>query len=193
MFTRVPSLGRVKTRLARVVGEVAALELQRVLLERTIRTLIESNLDAELWIDGDRNGLPPHPFEVHYQPDGDLGERMLAVCIDIAARERSPIVIGSDCPVLDAAYLRSAAAALARADLVTGPVADGGYVLIGMSQPRADLFLRMVWSTPTVHAETLARADAAGLRTIVLNELWDVDDAAGLRRWRELAGTSPGR
>ena len=106
---------------------------------------------------------------------------------------RSPIVIGSDCPVLDAAYLRSAAVAVARADLVTGPVADGGYVLIGMRQPRPELFLRMAWSTSTVHAETLARAKTAGLRTIVLSELWDVDDAAGLRRWRELEATRPGR
>jgi uncharacterized protein len=182
----VPALGRVKTRLARVVGDVAALELQRVLLERTLRAVIESALDAELWIDGDPLGLPPHPFPVRTQCDGDLGERMFEVCADIGARGHAAIVIGSDCPVLDATYLHSAAAALADgADVVIGPVEDGGYVLIGMSRPRPELLLRMTWSTPSVHSETLARAKAAGLRTVVLEQLWDVDDAAGLRRWRE--------
>ncbi len=118
---------------------------------------------------------------------------MLAVCSDIVERNGAPIVVGSDCPVLDAAYLRSAADALTRADVVIGPVADGGYVLIGMLRAHAELFLRMTWSTATVHAETLRRAEAIGLRTVVLSELWDVDDAAGLRRWREMDPTTPGR
>jgi glycosyltransferase A (GT-A) superfamily protein (DUF2064 family) len=119
---------------------------------------------------------------------------LLAVCADIAARNRAPIVIGSDCPVLDAEYLQSAAETLAGgADAVIGPVADGGYVLIGMARPYPELFLRMTWSTPTVHAQTLQRAAAAGLRTVVLRELWDVDDAAGLRRWRELESSKRDR
>ncbi len=190
----MPSIGRVKTRLARVVGDAAALELQRVMLERTLGALIDSKLDAELWIDGDPDALPPHPFRVHAQPEGDLGERMLAVCADIAARDRAPIVIGSDCPVLDAEYLRSAVEALAGgADAVIGPVADGGYVLVGMARPHPELFLRMTWSTSTVHAQTLQRAEAAGLRTVVLRELWDVDDAAGLRRWREFESSKRDR
>lgn len=190
----MPSIGRVKTRLARVVGDVAALELQRVMLERTLRAVVESGLAAELWVDGDPGGLPPHPFEVHRQRTGDLGERMLAVCADIAARKRAPIVIGSDCPTLDAVYLLMAAAALrSGADVVTGPVADGGYVLIGMARAYPELFERVTWSTSSVHAQTLERAAASGLRTVVLKELWDVDDAAGLRRWRELEAATPGR
>jgi hypothetical protein len=70
--------------------------------------VIDSGLDAELWIDGDPDALPPHPFEVREQQGGDLGERMLAVCTDIAARKRAPILVGSDCPVLDASYLCTA-------------------------------------------------------------------------------------
>jgi|KBSSwiStaDraftv2_1062776.scaffolds.fasta_scaffold379842_2 rSAM/selenodomain-associated transferase 1 len=164
------------------------------MLERTLRTLTDSKLDAEVWIDGDSDTLPPHPFAVRAQPAGDLGERMLAACTHIAARNRTPIVIGSDCPVLDAGYLHAAAEALARgADVVTGPVADGGYVLIGMTRPRPELFLHMTWSVATVHSQTLQRAEALGLRTVVLRELWDVDDAAGLQRWRELEASNPGR
>jgi rSAM/selenodomain-associated transferase 1 len=173
---------------------VAALELQRALLVRTIRAVIGSGLDAELWIDGDARGLPPHPFHVRTQRDGDLGERMLQVCADIGGRGRSAIVIGSDCPVLDATYLQAAAAALRDgADVVIGPAEDGGYVLIGMVRPRPELLLQMTWGTPSVHVETLRRAVAAKLRTIVLPRLWDVDDAAGLHRWQKWENAKPDR
>ena len=192
LFTRVPVAGRVKTRLASVVGDAAALEVQRSLLDRTIRVVIGSKLDAELWIDGDLLGLPVHPFVVRHQRGGDLGERMLDVFTDVYARNRAAILIGSDCPVIDAAYLNSAAAALADgADVVIGPVEDGGYVLIGMARPQPELLIGMKWSAPSVSAETLRRAAIAELRTVVLNELWDIDDATGLRRWQTLQGAKP--
>ena len=192
LFTRVPAAGRVKTRLARVVGDAIALEAQRALLDRTIRAVLDSKLDAELWIDGDPLGLPLHPFAVRRQRDGDLGERMLDVFTDIHARGRAAIVIGSDCPVIDAAYLHSAETALAEgADVVIGPVQDGGYVLIGMARPQPALLIGMTWSTPSVCDETLRRAATLSLRTVMLGELWDVDDAADLRRWAALDAAIP--
>jgi uncharacterized protein len=194
LFTRVPAVGLVKTRLARSVGDVVALDLHRDLLERTIRVVIDSGLDAELWIDGDPNALPVHAMSVHRQRGGDLGERMLDIITQIVGRGRPAVVIGSDCPVIDAQYLRDAAAALSEgADVVIGPVEDGGYVLIGMSRPHSELLLGMSWSTATVHAETVRRANRAGLRTVVLRELWDIDDEAGLRRWKALGAATPDR
>ncbi len=193
LFTRVPEAGRVKTRLARTVGDAAALAVQHALLRRTIRAVVDSKLDAELWIDGHPIGLPLHPFAVRHQCEGDLGARMLDVFTDMYARGRPAIVIGSDCPVIDAAYLHSAAAALKDgADVVIGPVADGGYVLLGLARPQPGLLLGMTWSTPSVCAETLRRAVVAGLRTLVLRELWDVDDEPGLNRWQALEAAIPG-
>jgi uncharacterized protein len=187
IFTRAPEPGRVKQRLARVVGDGAALELQRALLTQTLQTVAASGIDAEIWVDGDATRLPEHPFAVRQQGAGDLGERMLGVVSDITARGRAAIVIGSDCPVLDAAYLRSAAAALVGgAPLVIGPVEDGGYVLIGMPRVVPRLFLGMTWSNAQVLTETLLRAADAGIDAVVLEELWDVDDAVGWQRWRRL-------
>ena len=101
---------------------------------------------------------------------------------------------GSTALLTDRYELTMLAAALADgADVVIGPVEDGGYVLIGMSRPRPELLLQMTWSTVSVHAETLRRAEGAGLHTIVLPQLWDVDDAAGLHRWREWETVKPDR
>jgi uncharacterized protein len=196
VFARAPVLGQVKTRLARTLGDAAALDVHRMLLDRTLGIVADvGEVDAELWLDGARDLLPACALPVFAQSDGDLGARMLAVIEDIAARGRPAIVIGCDCPVLDADYVRAARDALAHgADVVIGPVEDGGYILIGMREPIPRLLLDMTWSTERVCAETLARADALGLRTSVLARLWDIDDAADLDRWKALqASATPDR
>ncbi len=187
VFTRAPIAGRVKSRLARAVGEVAALDIQRALLERTLHAVSACGIAGEIWVDGDPAALPVHSFAVRHQREGDLGERMLDVIGDINGRGHSAILVGSDCPLLDTAYLNSAATALADgSDLVLGPVEDGGYVLIGMSRPQAELLLDMTWSTSSVFAETMRRVAAMGLDVTVLDRLWDVDDEAGWRRFEQL-------
>ncbi len=185
VFARAPELGRVKTRLARVLGEEAALEAYVELVEGTLRTLEAGAFDCELWFEGAQNdtlrrwqsdyGLPA--FE---QPKTDLGGRMLAA---IAAGAK--VVVGSDIPVLDAAYVEEALARLARADVVLGPVEDGGYCLVGMNEPHPELFRSIEWSTATVIEQTLSRTTAARLNVALLDTLWDVDDHADYIRWRK--------
>ncbi len=188
IFTRAPELGKVKTRLAGSVGESIALEAHRALLARTIEVVESSGFAAEIWLDGDPAALPARTLPIRQQCAGDLGVRMLHAITDITLRGRSAIIVGTDCPVIDAQYLSDAVDALEHADVVLGPVEDGGYVLIGMSRAHADLFVDMMWSTRTVLAQTLQRAEMARLKTVVLGQLWDVDDGADWRRWQTLAG-----
>jgi hypothetical protein len=191
VFTRAPVMGRVKTRLARVVGETAALDCHRALLERTLRVVEASGLTAEIRVDGDPAALPPHRFTVRGQCSGDLGERMHAAIADVCAGGRAAILIGTDCPVLEAGHLLQAAAALRRgADLVLGPVEDGGYVLIGMARPQPQLFTGIAWSTSAVYAQTLRRAAQLRLDVVELQQLWDVDDERDFRRWQQLSATA---
>ena len=44
------------------------------------------------------------------------------------------IVVGSDCPGIDARYLEQADQGLQVSPVVVGPATDGGYVLIGARQ-----------------------------------------------------------
>ena len=60
------------------------------------------------------------------------------------------------------------------------PVADGGYVLIGLKSPCPELFTNMAWSTSTVAAETLRRMTALGLRVWQGPQLHDIDEPADL-------------
>jgi hypothetical protein len=98
----------------------------------------------------------------------------------------------SDSPTLPLGCLVAAFAALDDADVVLGPCDDGGYYLIGLKRPAPRLLREVPMSTPTVAADTLALAAAAGLRVGLLPAWYDVDDAASLARlMAELAATPP--
>ena len=183
ILARAPVYGQVKTRLAKDIGKRAALTVYRELLASTLARLGNSNdtFQAELWIDGDSPevGAWRQRMPVRQQPRGDLGVRMAE-----AFASGASVVVGCDVPPLSAGYVASALAALADADLVLGPVEDGGYCLIAMNEPHPEVFADIPWSTDAVLAETLKAA--SHLSVALLETLWDVDVAADLRRWRAM-------
>jgi glycosyltransferase A (GT-A) superfamily protein (DUF2064 family) len=95
-------------------------------------------------------------------------------------------LIGSDCPGLTKQDIEQAWACLGDFDVVLGPARDGGYWLIGLRALQPALFQQVAWSTPTVLAQSLERAQQAGLRVALLRELSDVDTH---RDWVEHFGS----
>ena len=94
------------------------------------------------------------------------------------------LLVGTDVPGYDVAYLARAAAALERHDAVIGPAEDGGYVLVGLARD-VDVFGGVPWSTPEVMAATRARLAAAGASHVEMPPLWDVDTHDDYVRWRD--------
>ena len=181
IFARAPVHGRVKTRLAKTIGDEAALAAYEDLLDSTLARLNPGSgaFVPEIWLEGDRKALSGRAlgFPVLAQPAGDLGARMAA-----AFEAGVTALVGCDIPSLTAGYVDASLVALADADLVLGPTEDGGYCLIAMAKPHVEVFAGVPWGTSAVLAATL---DAARhLRVALLDELWDVDDAADLARWR---------
>jgi rSAM/selenodomain-associated transferase 1 len=199
VFARAPEPGRAKTRLIPALGARGAARLQRALTRRALDTAIRAGLGpVTLWCAPDAR----HRFfraltrvagvACRAQPAGDLGERMLAAfrwhCV------RGPLLlIGTDCPALTAADLRAAARVLRDGDdAVFLPAEDGGYVLVGLRQPRPALFESIAWGTAGVMDQTRARLRAAGHRWREPATLWDVDLPADLPRLSALlAGRCP--
>ena len=182
IFARAPVPGRVKTRLARSVGEEAALAAYRELLALTLDRLAPGTgrFAPEIWIEGERSTLASwQGFRIVEQPTGDLGVRMAA-----AFEDGVSVLVGTDIPLMTAGYVEQALDALAHADLVLGPTEDGGYCLVAMNSPQDRIFQGIPWSSPRVLTATLAAAK--GLSAELLDPLWDVDDARDLARWRGL-------
>lgn len=198
VFAKLPVAGRVKTRLAATVGDAVALETHRRLVEATVELVrglpgVRRELrhddcgrtpDARTraWLDA----LADAGWLVAPQRGPDLGARMENALADALAAGDSPVLIGSDCPVLGADDLADAVRALAHADAVLAPAEDGGYALVGIARPIPGLFDGVDWGSDRVLAATRDRLRAAGARWTELRTVWDVDVEADLRRWTAL-------
>ena len=108
---------------------------------------------------------------------------------DALTRTGAVLLVGTDCPLLDADRLAHAAALLAHHDAVLGPAEDGGYVLVGAR--RALPFTAIRWSSPHAFGDTTAGFARAGIQWATLPVLWDVDEPADLARWEALRSNLP--
>jgi rSAM/selenodomain-associated transferase 1 len=191
VFAKAPEAARVKTRLARELGEAGALAAYRELGALVIGAVAGMS-DCETVIaftPPDREGLVRAWLGEgpRYEPqgEGDLGARMLgAIAARFAAGAAKVLLIGTDCPGMGSALLETAFAGLDRADAVFGPAADGGYYLVGMTRPIPELFRGVPWSTGATLAVTLGRAATAGVEVAMLEELRDIDTADDWRAWQ---------
>jgi rSAM/selenodomain-associated transferase 1 len=188
VLAKAPVPGFAKTRLIPLLGPHGAAALQQRLIERALATALAAGIGpVTLWCAPDdahpffREAARRHGVRLAVQPDGDLGVRMLA-----AFRSVPPgtalVLIGTDCPVLNPADLRDAAALLDDADVVIAPAEDGGYGLIAARRPIARLFEPMPWGTEWVAALSRERAQREGLRLAELMTMWDVDTPADFER-----------
>jgi len=127
-----------------------------------------------------------------YQPDDRIWASALAGPLPVpsgaAGRTSSPSV--PDCPGLDGACLVEAARRLRKTDVVLGPVADGGYYLIGLRRPAPQLFDGIAWSSEHVLQQTVERIAASGLSHQLLSVKEDIDDLESLRRHLENEASS---
>lgn len=200
VFARAPVPGATKTRLAPALGSAGAARLHEALVRHALEAAVAANArEVQLWCAGDDRDqrlarLAAATGAVPCRQHGaDLGARM-ATALAVATADGVPaMVIGTDCPWLDAAVLRDAAQALDAGDAVLGPALDGGYVLLGLHRVAASLFEDIAWGTTQVLAETRARLRALGWTWRELDARPDVDRPDDLVRlaalgppWSEL-------
>lgn len=184
VMLKQPRPGRVKTRLARDIGAVAAAWWFRHHSLSLLRRLRDPRWHLVLAVSPDVEGLrsrvwPAGPARLP-QGRGDLGQRMLRAMRAVPA---GPVcVIGADIPGLGRAQIARAFAALGRHDAVFGPAEDGGYWLVGLKHPHRappGLFAGVRWST--AHALTDSLATLPDLSVALIERLRDVDSVADLR------------
>lgn len=141
--------------------------------------------------------LLPRGVRLLAQSGGDLGERMCAAAARLFEEGSEPVLIlGTDAPTLpQASILRAAQALEEQYDASIVGSIDGGYVLLGLKEPRQGLFRGIEWSTASVYRETVQKARDLGLRIHEGEPHYDVDvpeDLARLtRELREVPNLAP--
>jgi len=192
VFTRYPEPGRAKTRLIPALGAARASELHGEMTAHTLHTIgqlcFTQNVSTEVRFTGAQIekmvDCVGGGFTCLPQGEGDLGARMhRAMCDALARGAERVMVIGTDCPSLDAATLNEAFKRLSDRDFVVGPSDDGGYYLIGMRCPCKSLFQGIEWGTTSVLDETLYRAAGESLTKYRLATRSDVDLPENIAEW----------
>lgn len=194
VMVKAPIPGRVKTRLQSALGRAGCARLAKRMLARTLEEVNAARVGSvRLWV----AGWPGHPailetcgryraLQVLLQPVGDLGARMAYVVRQSLLQGRFPILVGTDCPALEAADIRQAAVALKNgADAVLGPASDGGYYLLALRRRMPVLFRGLEWGGDSVLAESERRLRQGGCRVIWLTGRRDMDVPS------DLLGISP--
>ena len=191
IFVKAPIPGRVKTRLAGELGPRGAAEVYRRIGRQVVTAAVGPGYRTTVWFTPRREGRLVREWldsvdMVAFRPQvgTGLGARLTAAFArEFRAGARRVVVIGSDCPGVDARVVREAFGALGEWDLVLGPALDGGYYLIGLAAPAPGLFRGIAWSSDAVTSQTLARASALGLSHQALLPLRDVDTAGDALAW----------
>ena len=159
IFTRNPELGKVKTRLAKAIGEENALTIYKTLLDRTERTTRNLSCDKAVYYSvkiREHDIWDASIYQKHQQHGDDLGVRMHNAFFEAFNNNYDKVVIiGSDLYDLNPSHINEAFKALDKNDIVIGPAHDGGYYLLAMKSLYSQVFKNKNWGTSTVFKDTL--------------------------------------
>ncbi|MGB1294290.1 MAG: TIGR04282 family arsenosugar biosynthesis glycosyltransferase [Flavobacteriales bacterium] len=179
IFTRNPELGKVKSRLAKDVGELTALNIYKDLLAHTKHIAQQTNADRFVFYTEkiEENDLwPTSDFNKFVQSHGDLGQKMKSAFeFGFQSGYENIIVIGSDILELNETIINTAFDLLENKDAVIGPAEDGGYYLLGLTKMIPDLFENKLWGTDSVFNSTTSDLDKLNQNYTLLEVLNDID------------------
>jgi rSAM/selenodomain-associated transferase 1 len=179
IFVRNPEKGRVKSRLAKSIGDEQALKVYVHLLQYTRDVTHSVNCNHFVFYSSYvhmSDVFDDNYFSKRVQQGDDLGERMMTAFKEVFTLGCKKVcIIGSDCYELTSEIIENAFIQLESQDVVIGPSTDGGYYLLGMKELHEALFLEKEWGTSTVLEDTIDAAERLNISFKQLPLLNDID------------------
>jgi uncharacterized protein len=184
IFYRNPELGKVKTRLAKTLGDEKALAIYLKLSSHTRAITENLAIDKVVYYSNyvDTEDVWPNTtFQKKLQNGNDLGEKMNNAFVEgFQSGYERVCIIGTDCFELSQDIIKQAFDQLHTNDAVIGPAKDGGYYLLGMKKHMPELFRNKMWSTDTVATDTIQNFKDLNITFAQLVVLSDVDEEKDL-------------
>lgn len=193
LFSKYPQEGKVKTRLAKAIGDGLALGLYECFIRDMLDKLGPLPYSLHLFVTPPDKKTAMQQWlgkdaALHAQEGHDLGARMQKAFEEMFQQGyESCVLIGCDFPDLPAAVLHEAFDKLKSTEAVIGPTRDGGYYMLGFQRSRfcKSIFHNIEWSTETVFEKTMAVFKRENIRVAMVRQWWDVDDPKDLKDFFE--------
>jgi rSAM/selenodomain-associated transferase 1 len=182
VFVKNNILGKVKTRLAKTVGDNKAFEVYKQLVDITEECSLKVDSDKHIyfsekvinskWVD-----------ELKFVQQGNsLGDKMSnAFENGFKQGYEKVILIGSDLPDISPSIIQEGFDKLEKSEVVFGPAEDGGYYLIGMKKSRKFIFENKPWSETGLLEITLDELGKQDVSFSLLQTLNDIDTFEDLK------------
>jgi len=200
VIAKAPIPGLAKTRLAAAVGDTAAADIAAAALLDTLDAVADTAAaarvvaltgDVEQACRADELRAALTRFTVIPQRGDDFPQRLANAHIDTCAVTgiAGTFQIGMDTPQVTAVMLAEAVRAIADAEAVLGPAADGGWWGIGFrSAALAEILRAVPTSRDDTAVLTVAELRSRGVEPLLLPELRDVDTVADISPVRAACG-----
>lgn len=192
LVAKSPFGTNVKSRLAKDIGQAAAKGVYARLLYETIFTLL-ANPPSDVHLTLSMASAVGKPFfveafpELHitHQCQGNIGTRIGdAIQKSFHNRAKQTVLIATDHPGIPWEIINTAFQHTNQGTIVLGPSKDGGFYLVGMAAPGADIFHSIYWSTDQVLTQTLKNIQDLGLNSKLLETMQDIDRAEDWTAWK---------
>ncbi|MEN2282029.1 TIGR04282 family arsenosugar biosynthesis glycosyltransferase [Algoriphagus sp. SE2] len=189
IFQKNAELGKVKTRLAAIVGDHRALEIYKILINfthRQIQPVIAKKLVYfSNYIESE---FRENDSQVQFfiQSSGNLGDKMCNAFLDQFEKGYDKLlIIGTDCPEINSEIIEKAFDELDQSEVVIGPAMDGGYYLLGMNRFIPGIFKNIRWSSDQVLKSTQDFLKLNEIKHSLLPVLSDVDHIEDWERLKD--------
>lgn len=176
--------GKVKTRLAKTIGNQNSLRIYGRLIEYTKKITESLNFAKIVYYSNEIESNDIWDEELYQkkvQSGITLGDRLNNAFASEFETYDKIVLIGSDCLEISEKIILNAFSALDSYDVCIGPAKDGGYYLIGLKENHSVLFQNKKWSTEEVFTKTITDIVDLKLNYYLLPELSDIDEFDDLR------------
>jgi uncharacterized protein len=193
IFVKNPAMGKVKTRLAKTIGDYNSLKIYQHLLYHTMEITYELDMDKFLYYNEfipTRDEWPPMHYQKELQKGSHLGEKMNnAFKQAFDEGYKKAVLIMPDCPKMTDTIIEKAFKVLDTNDCVLGPTNDDGFYLIGMKAYYPEIFKDKTYETATLYNDTVQAIERAGKSFFKLPTLVDVDMEEDLGKLKKMINT----
>lgn len=176
VFVKNIKLGKVKTRLAKTIGNQGAFEVYNELVKITEQATQNVSTDKRIYFSDAVVNTKWKNNPKAVQKGYDLGERMKnAFKKGFEDGYERIVLIGSDLPDISSTHIEDGFKALQENEVTFGPAEDGGYYLIGLSELKTYVFENKPWSESHLLHETLLELKQKNIHFKLLETLNDID------------------